>query len=253
MRKFVILLCVVVAALVLSACGSMQRIEQTAPLEAQRLQMHEALPDQSLPSPSTARVNETPALWFVEFAGPPTAKGGSSAALRNQRAAFRRAAAAEAIQFTERFNFERLFNGLSVKASLSEIGKISRLPNVVAVYPVLTFDAPEPEVGATPDMKFALDMTGARTAQQELGLSGNGIRVAIMDTGIDYNHPDLGGGWGNRVVKGYDFVGDNFDASNPALSTPQPDTDPMAPWIVTVTVRTSPALLVPMVRSESQV
>ena len=39
---------------------------------------------------------------------------------------------------------------------------------------------------------------------------GSGYSVAIIDTGIDYNHPDLGGGWGNRVVAGYDFY--NHDA-----------------------------------------
>jgi minor extracellular serine protease Vpr len=73
-------------------------------------------------------------------------------------------------------------------------------------------------------------MTGADIAQNELGLTGEGIRVAVMDTGIDYNHPDLGDGWGSRVIAGYDFVGDAFDA-NPANPTynpiPSPDNDPM--------------------------
>ncbi|MBI3409979.1 MAG: S8 family serine peptidase [Planctomycetes bacterium] len=41
---------------------------------------------------------------------------------------------------------------------------------------------------------------------------GDGYSVAVIDTGIDYTHPDLGGGWGKRVVAGYDFV--NHD-SNP--------------------------------------
>jgi hypothetical protein len=37
---------------------------------------------------------------------------------------------------------------------------------------------------------------------------GTGYTVAILDTGIDYNHPDLGGGFGagHRVVDGYNFV-----------------------------------------------
>ena len=39
------------------------------------------------------------------------------------------------------------------------------------------------------------------------GLDGNGIRVAIIDTGVDFNHPDLFG-WGNdgKVVGGYNFI-----------------------------------------------
>jgi subtilisin family serine protease len=40
---------------------------------------------------------------------------------------------------------------------------------------------------------------------------GAGYSVAVIDTGIDYTHPDLGGGWGKRVVAGWDFV--NNDAN----------------------------------------
>jgi|GEM_PF-2264736 len=40
---------------------------------------------------------------------------------------------------------------------------------------------------------------------------GSGYSVAVIDTGIDYNHPALGGGWGNRVIAGYDFVNDDAD------------------------------------------
>lgn len=43
-------------------------------------------------------------------------------------------------------------------------------------------------------------------------ITGAGESVAVIDTGVDYNHPVLGGGWGNRVVAGWDFVGND---SNP--------------------------------------
>ena len=41
----------------------------------------------------------------------------------------------------------------------------------------------------------------------ELGFDGTGIIIAVIDTGVDYNHPDLFG-FGNdgKVVGGYDFV-----------------------------------------------
>ena len=38
---------------------------------------------------------------------------------------------------------------------------------------------------------------------------GSGYSVAVIDTGIDYNNPALGGGWGKRVIAGYNFVNNN--------------------------------------------
>jgi len=53
------------------------------------------------------------------------------------------------------------------------------------------------------------------------GITGKGIRVAVIDTGIDYKHPALGGcfGPGCLVAYGTDFVGDGESAV--------PDADPM--------------------------
>ncbi|HEX4815437.1 MAG TPA: S8 family serine peptidase, partial [Nonomuraea sp.] len=95
-------------------------------------------------------------------------------------------------------------------------------------YPVLVVPRPETQP-ATPELAHALAMTRADAAQSQLGLTGAGIKVAVMDTGIDYHHPDLGGGFGDgyRVATGYDFVGDGYDAggSGGAL-IPHPDNDP---------------------------
>ena len=42
---------------------------------------------------------------------------------------------------------------------------------------------------------------------------GRGVTVAIIDSGIDYNHPALGGGFGpaHKVAGGYDFVNGDAD------------------------------------------
>jgi subtilisin family serine protease len=40
---------------------------------------------------------------------------------------------------------------------------------------------------------------------------GHGYSVAVIDTGIDYNNPALGGGWGRRVITGYNFVNNTSD------------------------------------------
>ena len=44
-------------------------------------------------------------------------------------------------------------------------------------------------------------------------ITGKGVVVAILDTGVDYNHPDLGGtiGPNQKVIGGFDFVDNDGD------------------------------------------
>ena len=62
-------------------------------------------------------------------------------------------------------------------------------------------------------------------------VTGEGIKVAILDTGIDYNHSVFGDGFGPgyQIVDGYDFVKcDNFDEDTYECTNPRPeDSDPM--------------------------
>ena len=55
---------------------------------------------------------------------------------------------------------------------------------------------------------IAHDLTGLSAVRDEYGLTGSGQTVAVIDTGIAYDHPALGGGSGAayRVVGGYDFT-----------------------------------------------
>jgi minor extracellular serine protease Vpr len=85
-----------------------------------------------------------------------------------------------------------------------------------------------PTEQADPELVHALAMTGADNAH-DAGYTGEGVKVAVMDTGIDYDNPALGGCFGAdcRVTNGHDFVGDRFNASGSGGALiPHPDNDP---------------------------
>lgn len=176
-------------------------------------------------------------LWLVELEAQPLAMGGFRAELAEQHRRLLVALERDAVEHEVRQEYSRLFNGFSLRASADELERLRRAPGVKAVYPVLTVEAdvpPEPEPtppplgGATqPELFTALTQTGADVAQNTLGLTGAGVRVAIVDTGTDFTNPDLGGCFGPtcRVSFGWDFVGDAFDGDNP-LTQPQPDATP---------------------------
>lgn len=182
--------------------------------------------------PALVEVAEGTDLYIVELASPPTADGTSLAQTRGEKAAFRRDAANAGVRFLERYAYDGVFNGLSIRTG-STRSQLARLAGVKAVYPVLEVALPDVEPGESPELFSALSLTGADAAQNELGLTGAGVRVAVMDTGLDYHHPALGGcfGPGCRVVVGHDFVGDAFNASDTAATipvnpVPVPDNDP---------------------------
>lgn len=46
----------------------------------------------------------------------------------------------------------------------------------------------------------------------KVGIYGQGINIGIIDSGVDYTHPSLGGCFGPNclIAGGFDFVGDNY-------------------------------------------
>ncbi len=171
-------------------------------------------------------IDETPSLWFVELPSPAALNGTKMRVLNAEKKAFRAAAKDAGLEFDERYAFSTLWNGLSIRIDPADLAKLSRIKGVKAIYPVVEISLPETTSSPSPELFTALAMTGADIAQNELGYTGEGVKVAVMDTGIDYDHPDLGGcfGEGCRVAYGYDLVGDAFD--NNTVTEPSPDPDP---------------------------
>ncbi|KAI7849102.1 peptidase S8/S53 domain-containing protein [Circinella umbellata] len=66
--------------------------------------------------------------------------------------------------------------------------------------------------------------TGVTQLREEFGLTGKGIKVGIIDTGVDFVHPALGGcfGEGCRVRYGKDFVGDEYKGEGNPIPSSHP-------------------------------
>jgi subtilisin family serine protease len=179
---------------------------------------------------TTVAVDETPTLWLVELSGKASIDGGNAASLAAEKQAFRSAAENAGVRLSERRSFNTLWNGVSVSIKPGDVTKLARLPGVKAVYPVIKYSVPERSPNPGIELATAIKQTGADIAQSQLGFTGAGVKVAIMDTGIDFDHPDLGGcfGPGCRVAAGYDLVGDDFNADDTSPSfQPIPHPDPI--------------------------
>lgn len=102
------------------------------------------------------------------------------------------------------YQFTGLTNTLSITATADSIAQIRQLPQVAAIYPdspvVATLTNSVPVISAPAVWAFK--------DANELSVTGRGITVAILDTGIDYNHPDLGGCMGIdcKVLGGFNFI-----------------------------------------------
>jgi subtilisin family serine protease len=129
----------------------------------------------------------------------------------------------------------KALNAVIVEVDASQIEAIATLPNVAAINPLGKYEV---------DLSETVPYIGA-AAVQASGFDGTNVRVAVLDSGIDYTHYNLGGS-GNvadfaandptvietgtfptwKVVGGFDFVGEAWTGAtgSPALA---PDPDPL--------------------------
>lgn len=105
--------------------------------------------------------------------------------------------------------YQNVFNGFFIKdISNTELKSLENLPGVKKIYPnnkvYATLMDSVPLIGA--DQVWNMQSNGTN-------LTGEGVTIGIIDTGVDYTHPDLGRcfGIGCKVVDGWDFVNNDAD------------------------------------------
>ena len=103
------------------------------------------------------------------------------------------------------FNHEytMAFNGYSVRIPANEVERLAEIPGVKAIYPNLEYTALpiSDELPFGPLMDDSAPHIGANKLW-DIGVTGQGIKVGVLDTGIDMNHPSLK----DAYKGGWDFV-----------------------------------------------
>ncbi len=132
-------------------------------------------------------------------------------------------------------NYQSAYNGIKVRINTDRLSSLAALPGVLAVRPAWPIK---------PNNVHGIPLIGAPGVWQSLGIHGEGVKVGIIDTGIDYTHANFGGPGTTaaynaahaaetapadpalfgpaapRVKGGIDLVGDSYNADPNATTYP---------------------------------
>ncbi len=137
------------------------------------------------------------------------------------------------------YRYDTLLNGFSANLSPDAVSKLAARDDVRSVQPVSVVEKLN---------ESSVPFIGGTRVWHDFGARGQGMTVAVVDTGIDYTHANFGGPGTvaayeandpnfiepgtfptRKVIGGYDFVGSNYSVTDedPTNDVPRPDADPL--------------------------
>ncbi len=208
-------------------------LDQPMTLSGAESKIDTALSSATGPVSISVRLRETPS---------PDGNAKQLAAIERQQARFlAKATAAGAVKLGE---VKRVLNAVFLEVDASQVVELAANPEVLSIKRVADYQM---------DLSETVPYIGASTVQG-MDIDGTGVTVAVLDSGIDYTHADLGGpgtamayfqAYGEnsfsgknrkvtdrynsellfptaKVVGGYDFVGERWP-----FGALRPDPDPI--------------------------
>ncbi|MBW7476052.1 S8 family serine peptidase [Paenibacillus oenotherae] len=177
------------------------RLEAAAKNSATRTASISSSIDTSTPNP--VRV-------IVQFSGQPSAAGKYAATMGTSRITAKAAEAAvrleqtsvlstaliQGVQLKVNYQFNTVLNGVEITIPANQIPQLAALPGVLSIYENRIYIAApvEDAYSSVIDTVYTdiapIKQIGADEAWNK-GFTGKGLKIGVIDSGIDYHHPDL--------------------------------------------------------------
>ncbi len=143
-----------------------------------------------------------------------------------EQSTFQKAAKKADLDFDIDQKFSYVFNGMVITLPANQIPELAKLPQVKYIHENRTYSIPDVEIEPEADSKSSaakydiapLKQIGVLDMWKE-GLNGKGLKVGVIDTGVDYLHPDLK----DAYKGGYDSYDNDKDPYEEAPISPEDD------------------------------
>ena len=116
-----------------------------------------------------------------------TEKTTINSTLKKTHKSLKNTISSQGIDFDAQFDYTTTFNGFSGQVRFADVKKIESLPNVKKVYLANEYERPQ----VTPDMTTSHDFIQSHQTWADAKFKGEGMIVAVIDSGIDPGHKDF--------------------------------------------------------------